>query len=143
MAVYYQVIAHLTEHAKAFGINNLHGLTIDSNRIELFNDDKKFANLTLLNKENNYQKKDNEERLALESKPLDHLVMNTIHSLFSGLSEENKKQEIKNLTPKEKLALMITIINAISETCSNINRFYEQDLKSTFDAVMAIMVRKN
>ncbi len=36
MAVYYQVIAHLTEHAKKFGINNLHGLAFDGNHIELF-----------------------------------------------------------------------------------------------------------
>lgn len=126
-----KITTYLTGYAKNLGVNNFSiEHSIDGRAIALFNDKRLFAHLVISPEVN---------------QPASLPYADHVHCIdcLQNSTPKSEKHEIKNLTTQEKLALMIAIINAIRETCSNIDRCYEQDLKSAFDAVMAIMVRKN
>uniref|UniRef100_A0A3B0LX46 Uncharacterized protein n=1 Tax=Arsenophonus endosymbiont of Trialeurodes vaporariorum TaxID=235567 RepID=A0A3B0LX46_9GAMM len=152
----YKIKSYLTEHAENFGINNF---SVEHSRdglvIALFNKKCLLANLevyqedpsqTLTPHHNDEQNVTCLKNYAQASTALflNQCVIDGIYTLFSEHhKEKTEKQEIKPLSPQEKLALMIAFMNAIKVIQSTIGPCHEQDIKSTFDAVITIMVRKN
>lgn len=152
----YKIKSYLTEHAKNLGINNF---SIEHSRdgrvIALFNNKCLLANLEVYQEDPSqtltphHDDKQNvtclkNDAQASTAPSLNQCVIDGIYTLFSEHhKEKTEKQEIKPLSPQEKLALMIAVMNAIKAIQSTIGPCYEQDIKSAFDSVITIMVRKN